>query len=129
MSQTGLKWCPGCQTNVKPSLMNECPRCGTSVSSSFDPELDKLTNRGDLDIEPLSFDTVKTVSSGRLVLNPKVDGPGRNPLCPDCEEPIKRVEHDQGPFDEEPLVTVEFVCGCDDLRYFEFEESGSSEST
>lgn len=130
---TGLVWCHGCQTNVRPKFTmpgRECPRCGTSLKRNRPkipaiPDID-LDDVPDVTVErsPRTFDEdlIRTPRSGRLVLNPKVDSPERNPLCPDCEEPIKRVEHDHGPFDEEPLVTVEFVCGCDSLRRFDFAE-------
>lgn len=48
----------------------------------------------------------------RLVLNPgRRDAEARNPVCPDCGEPIRphANQHQRA-----------FVCGCEDLRRFEF---------
>lgn len=138
---TGLVWCPGCQANVRPKMAmpgRECPRCGTSlkarkpkVPTGTEKELqidleDELDIKVEREARSFTEDLVTTPRSGRLVLNPKVDGPERNPLCPDCEEPIKRVEHDHAPFDDEEFVTVEFVCGCDVLRRFDFAEGGEA---
>lgn len=47
-----------------------------------------------------------------LVLNPgRSGGESRNPLCPDCGDPIRphANQHQR-----------EFVCGCDTVRQFEF---------
>lgn len=69
----------------------------------------------------LPLDPVTTVTSGPLTLNPKVDENPLVPLCPACEEPIERVEAPSG-------GPVEFRCGCDELRYFEFPERKEAES-
>lgn len=48
----------------------------------------------------------------RLVLNPgRGVEAGGNPLCPDCEEPIRpwANQHER-----------RFVCGCDELKRFSF---------
>lgn len=134
MSSTDLRWCPGCQINVKPkmeALGALCPRCETQLGSSIsrprgididDPKSDD--DPWEIDIaqdlrssrssDLLGEDYIQTPASGRLTLNPKVKAEPRVPLCPDCEERIERVEH--------PNKLVEFRCGCDDLRYFEFPE-------
>lgn len=149
---TGLRWCPGCQANVRPDMMGQCPRCGTSVRppqripterrQEVGLELEEeteveavqeleiqLEEEGGLELEEddyefelpdLDTEPVKTPMSGRLVLNPKVKDSGINPLCPHCEEPIRRLD---GGSDDFPIV--EFRCGCEELRYFEFEEVDS----
>jgi hypothetical protein len=49
----------------------------------------------------------------KLVLNPDpTEKETVNPLCPDCEEPIRpwANQHER-----------RFICGCDELKQFEFE--------
>lgn len=48
-----------------------------------------------------------------LVLNPRWSGGVVNPLCPNCEQPIKSRSNE----DER-----RFVCGCDELQQFRFME-------
>lgn len=66
---------------------------------------------------PFESEMIETTASGRLVLNPKVDSRRKTPLCPECEQEIRRYET--------PNELVEFRCGCDDLQYFEFPEQPS----
>lgn len=83
---------------------------GIGKSDPFDPPAGLGSTRP----QPLSkFDDDSDEDWPPLRINPKVDEDPVNPVCPDCLEEIVSVsnEHER-----------RFVCGCDDLRRFEFQE-------
>lgn len=80
--------------------------------SPTDPRLHPL-NRTEIELGNVMMEEDTPDDFVQISLNPGAEPTMKNPLCPVCEQPIVPVSNH---------VERRFICDCDDLREFTFEE-------